>query len=334
MSVNPMTLFEAQLGSDETHQRMIAVKNLPLVAAAIGQESTMANLLPYLRANIEEQEDEVMLATTEGLKALVPTIIAGTDALPILDILEILLGVEETVVRTGALAAAQHVISHCPVALAARLVFLIKGLAAQEWFTGRVSACGVFAPIYTNASETEEGKDLIALFKTLAADETPMVRRSAAAFLGDAAKAVQKDKCVEDICPLFATLQTDEADSVRELAGAEAAAVATVVNDAGINHATVFPTFKNCAEDRSWRVRKVAARTFADVTAALALPKENQADLVACFAKLLRDPEAEVRGAAALNIDKMVALTSEQTFIESIAPTLDDLSKDATMDVR
>ena len=53
-----------------------------------------------------------MLATTEGLKALVPTIIAGTDALPILDILEILLGVEETVVRTGALAATAGQCTH------------------------------------------------------------------------------------------------------------------------------------------------------------------------------------------------------------------------------
>lgn len=116
-----------------------------------------------------------------------------------------------------------------------------------------------------------------------------------------------------------------------------------MVEDPGKTSSIVLPTFKLCCEDKSWRVRKVAAKGYAEVTEAIFgkggdLPGAAQTTLIECYTQLLRDPEAEVRGCAALNISKVLSISwsagGESVFKESIAPSLDDLSKDSTMDVR
>ena len=102
---------------------------------------------------------------------------------------------------------------------------LVKRLATGEWFTARVSACGLFACALEKVKNGggEEKKmieQLRSLFGQLCEDETPMVRRAAATNLGKVAEASVEDKQFinDEVLKWFGKLTADEQDSVRLLA--------------------------------------------------------------------------------------------------------------------
>ncbi len=83
-------------------------------------------------------------------------------------------------------------------------------LAAGEWFTARISACGLFAVGYPKASAALK-TELRQLYSQLCHDETPMVRRAAAQKLGGFAKAVEQEFVAQELMPLFNDLFQDGA---------------------------------------------------------------------------------------------------------------------------
>lgn len=95
---------------------------------------------------------------------------------------------------------------------------MLKRLSGAEWFTSRVSVCGLFASVYAKTTSEDVKVELRVLFKSLVEDETPMVRRSAALSLGDLTNVVSKEAVISDMIPLFNKLVSDEQDSVRLLA--------------------------------------------------------------------------------------------------------------------
>jgi serine/threonine-protein phosphatase 2A regulatory subunit A len=205
------------------------MRRLKIVADAIGTEATLSQLLPYLATNIameDDEEDEILLILAEQLGLMVPELIPGYRALPLLPILERLAAVEETVVRDKAVESINKIV---PVLLAspaggddngdqqeaaaaavnaapALLLAMAKRLSGADWFTAKVSAAGILPVMYcfynthkktgkANAdgvgSSTDEAKrELRMLYKDLSEDDTPMVRRSAAKNLGKFVEAV------------------------------------------------------------------------------------------------------------------------------------------------
>lgn len=81
-------------------------------------------------------------------------------------------------------------------------------LAAGEWFTARVSACGVFAALQGRAP-AQQKTELRSLYTQLCRDETPMVRRAAAQKLGDFATNTEADVVGRELMPLFTELTND-----------------------------------------------------------------------------------------------------------------------------
>lgn len=84
----------------------------------------------------------------------------------------------------------------------------MQRLATGDWFTSRVSACGLFPTGYPRASAVHK-TELRALYSQLCHDETPMVRRAAAQRLGAFAKAVERDHVSRELMPLFTDLTQD-----------------------------------------------------------------------------------------------------------------------------
>jgi serine/threonine-protein phosphatase 2A regulatory subunit A len=83
-------------------------------------------------------------------------------------------------------------------------------LAQGEWFTSRVSACGLFAVAYSRAAGAAQA-ELRQLYAQLCHDETPMVRRAAAQKLGAFAAVLERDAVSRDLLPLFTDLTSDGA---------------------------------------------------------------------------------------------------------------------------
>lgn len=252
--MSPMELFVSQLSCElSLEARVDAMHRLPIVAYAMGCEATLTQLIPYLAANIlsdipssssssaasdsnsshskklpRVEEDEVLLLLGEGLGHMVPHLIPGPKALPLLPVLEKLASVEETVVRDKAVESIVKVVSllypqqqttgndkHLATA-AMFLLAMAKRLAGADWFTSKVSVTGVLPAIYNfvdlvypqqnntkvavdpsingaNAIQTagdESRRELRQLYKELSEDDSPMVRRSAAKNVGSFAESV------------------------------------------------------------------------------------------------------------------------------------------------
>lgn len=84
----------------------------------------------------------------------------------------------------------------------------IQRLAAGEWFTARVSSCGLFHIAYPSASETFK-TELRTIYSQLCQDDMPMVRRSAATNLGKFAATVEPTHLKTDIMSTFEELTQD-----------------------------------------------------------------------------------------------------------------------------
>jgi hypothetical protein len=86
--------------------------------------------------------------------------------------------------------------------------FYLQRLAAGEWFTSRVSACGLFHIAYPSAPEMLK-TELRSIYSQLCQDDMPMVRRSAASNLGKFAATVESVHLKADILSIFEDLTQD-----------------------------------------------------------------------------------------------------------------------------
>jgi len=88
------------------------------------------------------------------------------------------------------------------------LFILFQRLAAGEWFTARVSSCGLFHIAYPSAPEMSK-TELRSIYNLLCQDDMPMVRRSAASNLGKFAATVEYTHLKADTMSIFEDLTKD-----------------------------------------------------------------------------------------------------------------------------
>jgi len=175
------------------------------------------------------------------------------------------------------------------------------------------------------ATAAQQCAEHLSNFAALCRDDAPMVRRVASQNLGTVAEAAIKvggreavdgtgdeSIVVGTLLPLYEELAANtQPDSVRlqitENCVALGRAITTLDNGqvtAGTAILTdrVLPLVVSTIDDRSWRVRWTAASKFADVVGSFSSLPGAMDVLVPAYEKLLQDPEAEVRTAAALNL--------------------------------
>eukprot|EP00463_Aulacantha_scolymantha_P006419 TRINITY_DN806_c0_g1_i1.p1 TRINITY_DN806_c0_g1~~TRINITY_DN806_c0_g1_i1.p1 ORF type:complete len:488 (-),score=89.43 TRINITY_DN806_c0_g1_i1:333-1796(-) len=213
-----------------------------------------------------------------------------------------------------------------------KFVPLIRRLANGDWFTTRVSACGLFSSTYPLVDENLQ-EELRSLYRNLCDDDTPMVRKAAYQNLGKLCLAVPKAHFKSDIYQILKGLSQDDLDSMRIYTlECSTQLVSEKKLDPKEFMEYLFPLITAMQDDQSWRVRKVLAEDMAKFS-------ENLPDaifsksLLPLYAKLLRDKEAEVRTAAAADLHKVCTplKTGLQDFI---VPVLDLLAADQKENVR
>eukprot|EP00591_Stephanopyxis_turris_P002018 CAMPEP_0195524362 /NCGR_PEP_ID=MMETSP0794_2-20130614/24158_1 /TAXON_ID=515487 /ORGANISM="Stephanopyxis turris, Strain CCMP 815" /LENGTH=267 /DNA_ID=CAMNT_0040654565 /DNA_START=371 /DNA_END=1171 /DNA_ORIENTATION=- len=166
-SMSPMDLFVSQISCETSLEaRVDAMHRLKIVADAMGTDAVLSTLIPFLSSHLlnegreRDEEDEILLLLGEKLGQMVPDLIPGPRALPLLPILEKLAGVEETVVRDKAVESMNKIVPLLPnaggkagAAPAMLLLQMGKRLASADWFTAKVSAAGVLPTIYEFVDE-------------------------------------------------------------------------------------------------------------------------------------------------------------------------------------
>lgn len=142
-------------------------------------------------------------------------------------------------------------------------------LAKADWFTSKVSGCGLFTAPYKKVSPPVQ-EQLRNQFGLLVHDETPMVRRQAATNMAKFVREMPASIVVDDMIPLFQHLVQDDQDSVRLLTVEILIAIAEVVPaKQQSSHGVLLTSLRNLIEDKSWRVRYMIADRFEKVSAPL-----------------------------------------------------------------
>eukprot|EP00970_Alexandrium_tamarense_P003984 scaffold692_cov203-Alexandrium_tamarense.AAC.8 len=340
------------LRSDDLSSRISAAHKLTTIAAALGPERTREELLPFLSDGVDD-EDEVLVAIAGSLGKLIPYVVGGGGSTStstcscLLGPLELLLAVEENVVREKAAESAIAVGNALPEKeYRSEFVGMIGRLARKEWFTARISGCGLI-PIAFGRMGKELQQTHLQYFANLCKDDAPMVRRIASRNLGPLLYTVVETlgaPSLQESGPVSAVLLDlyellaggDQPDSVRlhttencvcfgnamtllrqqlendkGMGGMENEEIIRTRTDVLVKR--VLPLIVATIDDRSWRVRWTAASKFALVVKAFSPLTGTMDALVPAYEKLLQDPEAEVRTSATLNLSE-VAKTGAMVF--------------------
>lgn len=239
----PIAVLLDELKNEDLQLRLNATRRIKTIAEALGPERTRGELLPFLTESIDD-EDEVLLALAEELGDFVEEVGGSQHASVLVQPLETLATVEETLVRDKAVDSLRR-LSGTVMDLSEQdgrtlhvdhMFPLVQRLGTGDWFTSRISACSLFSDVYQRvpADQSEIRAEVLGLFKALAHDETPMVRRAAASNIGNFAQAIHivaPHLVQSELLPIFADLFDDEQDSVRLLVVQNAAVFAGLLTN-------------------------------------------------------------------------------------------------------
>ena len=192
-TLHPINVLTEELRNEDVQARLKSITKLSTIALALGPERTRSDLLPFIMETVYD-EDEVLLALAEQLGGFVSLVGGDKYAYLLFQPLESLACIEETVVRDKAVEVITRVAKHLPAdQLEPHYLPVVRRLTQGDWFTNRVSACGLYACVYTKFTEPLRD-ELRRTFRTLAEDDTPMVRRAAANSFKDYRKNYKKNQ--------------------------------------------------------------------------------------------------------------------------------------------
>lgn len=334
--VQPVARLADELRSEDTQVRTDAMRRVSTIALALGQERTRTELIPFLesarraaascvtRVDSLDEEDEVLLVMAEELGGFVQFVGGPGHAHLLLKPLEGLAGADETVVRDAAIDSLGKVLPQVSVAVISEQVLpLIKRMASAEWFPRKSSAAHIIGLVAGRVSGTDEQGELRRLMAGLSNDDTTIVRK---AVLNNLARLIKATKdtgaLAEDIFPLLSKLSADSQDAVRLLSVAPLVAFGESLKE--VPEMTVHllhPLFHALTSDRSWRIRYMLAKHFAQLL--VVLHAEGDLHPIKAFAALLKDAEPEVRSAAAaelVHVARVIAPEEVRAFLMPCLP--------------
>ncbi|AEO68800.1 9c8ac1e9-bf41-46ea-b9a4-6ee1876f49f9 [Thermothielavioides terrestris] len=329
----PIAVLIDELKHDDVLLRLNAIHRLSTIALALGAERTREELIPFLDESVED-EDEVLVALSEELGNFIEYVGGPQWGHVLLSPLENLAAIEEPVVRDKAVESLNKIcLELSQQQIEEYFVPLTIRLSKADWFTSKVSGCGLYTTPYSRVSRPVQ-EQLRQQFGQLVHDDTPMVRRQSATCLAKFVKEMPASIVVEEMIPMFQHLVQDDQDSVRLLTVEVLISIAEVVpKEQQASHGVLLSSLRSLIEDKSWRVRYMIADRFEKI--AKAVDEEVVArDLVPAFVKLLKDGEAEVRTAIAGQIPGFCALVERNTLLSDIMPTVENLVSDSSQHVR
>ena len=288
---NPIQLFKDELGSIDISKRRESMKRLVDVAKAAGPDAAREKLIPFIQDRIDD-DDEVLFEMATQMGELGGHVGGPDRASILLQPLEALCNVEETVVRNAAAQSICKIIDILPDQIAqGTAVPMVVRLANGDWFTSKVSSCALVASAYAKSNGSGK-QQLLQLFCTqLAKDDTPMVRRAVAKQLGAMSQVVEEQEQRAKLLPLYKEMvMNDQNETVRLLALEQSPTIAAALKDVGFVLDVIKPQF----QELSWRIRNSVTKGLGEL--ANACGKEMSiSQLGPLFPPLLVDPEAEVR---------------------------------------
>ncbi|CUS20769.1 LAQU0S01e14246g1_1 [Lachancea quebecensis] len=340
----PLALLMDELKHDDIANRVEAMKKLDTIALALGPQRTRDELVPFLTEVAQDDEDEVFAVLAEQLGKFVPFIGGAKFATLLLPALEILASTEETLVRDKAVESLNNIAQELSEEqLFHDFIPLIEHLATAEWFSSKVSSCGLFKSVLARVKDDKFRKELLALYLQLVQDDTPMVRRAAGNNLPVLIDLLTQNPDLstsEDwdyISSMFQKIVSDTQDSVKFLA---VDILVSILKFFNTKHDTthskdLLRSAIQLITDEAWRVRYMAADRFDDLASQFKSNPEYIEELSGPFLALCEDNESDVRKGVAKQLPGFSKLLGDpQVVLKKVLPAVQNLSMDESEIVR
>ena len=190
-----------------------------------------------------------------------------TNGKHVFRILQMLCATEETIVRDTAVESASKIARQMSPADSVNMLSkAVKELSEANWFTPRVSACGLLPVMFErlNLLSDDDSKDgkaqCISIFTSFCNETMPMVRRAAAKVLSDfASKIKSNDMILNDVMPLITKLLHDESTAVQEITVEHIPTISKLMDEES-SKKYMLPIVTSCVSSPSWRRRRAVAR--------------------------------------------------------------------------
>lgn len=346
----PLALLMDELKHDDVGNRVSAMQKLDAIAIALGPERTLHELLPFLNDVAQDDEEEVFAVMAEKLGSFVTLVGGPQNSEPLIRILAVLGAMEEPIVRDNAVDLLNKIsLELSDETLNGIFLDLIRSLSQGDWFSKKVSLCGLYKAVIVRV-DAQIRRELLMFYYNLISDESPMVRRSAGKYLPElidkmtafsAANPDSPEKVddndLEIISKMFHNLINDSQDSVKLLSIDVLVSILLyfqLKNDLSHNLDCLVSALK-LIKDESWRVRYAAADKFADIARNFGDAEQDLYRLIDPFVALMKDNEGEVRKAIARQLPGFAQLLNDSKVIEAkIIPVVSELAQDPHENVR
>ncbi|PHU24335.1 Serine/threonine-protein phosphatase 2A 65 kDa regulatory subunit A beta isoform [Capsicum chinense] len=337
MTIHDGTIYDVAVLSDEMkiqnyRHRLNSMNNLSDIAQALGAERTRTELIPFLTENTHDDEEEVLLRMIEQLGLFIPYVGGIEHASVLLPPLEYFCTTEETCVRDKAIEILCKIGSQMSQSDMIESFFpMLERLADGEWFTDRISTCGLIHIAYPHAPEPVKN-ELRTLYRQLCHDDESLVREAAAINLEKFAATIERPYLSNDIMSMIKDLTKDDQYSVRSFAFKSCANLRKLL-EPSVFVQELLPIIVESAQDEVWPVRFMVADQLLELCDAVG-PELTRTIIVKAYVHLVRDKVVEVRTTGAGKVTKFCQRLSPEIAFQHILPCVKALSSDSSHYVR
>ena len=301
-----------------------AFQNLRGISLALGRERTRKELLPYLKSCIDEEEDEIIIELAKVLSNFIDCIGGKQYIKELLNLLEIILTIDDHFVRLEILNTIKSVVKQIGKVseIESDLINIINNLYNSEDINQKKSAMNLLIFLYKDLNSNNKTVALNYFDKFLV-DNNISVKKE----LLNEITEISLELSIDYIKKMINVILKDKNDSMRiDIVNI----MMSIRNHKNINEfiETIYDLIPKLSEDTNWRVRLTVSDKLNDFLNFPNINNNSKQISTNIFAKLLEDPEAEIRNICCLRLVEITKTLKEENNFDKILQNLRKLEKD------
>ena len=294
------------------------------ISLALGRERTRKELLPYLKSCIDEEEDEIIIELAKVLSNFIDCIGGKQYIKELLNLLEIILTIDDHFVRLEILNTIKSVVKQIGKVseIESDLINIINNLYNSEDINQKKSAMNLLIFLYKDLNSNNKAVALNYFDKFLI-DNNISVKKE----LLNEITEISLELSIDYIKKMINVILKDKNDSMRiDIVNI----MMSIRNHKNINEfiETIYDLIPKLSEDTNWRVRLTVSDKLNDFLNFPNIDNNFKKISTNIFAKLLEDPEAEIRNICCLRLVEITKTLKEENNFDKILQNLRKLEKD------
>jgi len=301
-----------------------AFQNLRGISLALGRERTRKELLPYLKSCVDEEEDEIIIELAKVLSNFIDCIGGKQYIKELLSLLEIILTIDDHFVRIEILNTIKLVVKQIGKVseIETDLMSIISNLYNSEDINQKKSAMKLLIFLYKDLNNNNKNV-AINYFDKFLVDNNISIKKE----LLNEITEISLELSMDYIKKMINIILKDKNDSMRiDIVNI----ILSIKNHKHINEFidTIYDLIPKLAEDTNWRVRLTVSDKLNELLNFPNIKNEFKKTSADIFAKLLDDPEPEIRNICCLRLEEITKILKDENNFDKILQNLRKLEKD------